>query len=231
MSDYFLPFLMLVRPRHAADRLPFVVAWWRPFAVVAILAMGLGLLSHPLAVSIAVSHLPPSATADDAGQVRRWLDAGLVSRTLLLPLRTAVECGFSALLLLAFSRAFTGRPAGSFRGFFVLSLAASVFLLLGRAVAAGWHWIANDGIPSSPGMILSAAHLFPSVGDYGVILLLTSINLFTLLYLGSVTLGLAVLCRCNAQKAFLVAVAAWTVSTAFSITVLFLLRNAYQIRF
>jgi len=231
MSDYFLPFLMLVRPRQAADRLPSVVAWWRPFAVIAILAMGLCLLSHPLAVSIAVSHLPPSATSDDIAQVREWLIDDLVSRTLLLPLRTAVECACSALLLLAFSRAFTGRTAGSFRGFFVLSLAASIFHLLGRGVSTLWASVINDSLPSSLGTVLSAADLFPTGGDYSIILLLTSINLFTLLYLGSVTLGLAVLCRCSTWKAFLVAVATWTVSTAFSITVLFLLRDAYQLRF
>ena len=76
----------------------------------------------------------------------------------------------------------------------------------------------------------SAFDLFPAVSDYRVVLLLTSINLFTLWYVGSVALGLAVLCRCRIWKAFLVAVAAWTVSTAFSITVLLLLRNAFQFR-
>jgi len=230
MCDYILPFLLAFRPRHAAGCVPDVVAWWRPYAVVALLAMSLGVLSHSLAVTITIAHLPPSATPADVERVREWLGAGLASRTLFLPFRLAVECGLSAMLLLGFSRAFVGRAAGRFRGFFVLSLAASIFPLLGRCAGIIRASIASGNAALSLQPPFSAFDLFPAVTDYRVILLLTSINLFTLWHVGSVTLGLAVLCRCRSWKAFLVAVAAWTVSTAFSITVLLLLRNAFQFR-
>jgi len=230
MSDYLLPFLLAFRPRRAAGRLPDVVAWWRPYAVIAILGMALGVLSHAFAVTMTIAHLPPSATSADVERVREWLEAGLASRSLLLPLRLALECVLSALLLLALSRAFVGHAAGRFRGFFVLTLAASVFPLLGRCAGIIRACMASGDAAVSLQPPFSALDLFPAVADYRVILLLTSINLFTLWYVGSVTLGLAVLCRCRIWKAFLVAVAAWTVSTAFSITVLFLLRNAFQFR-
>ncbi len=230
MSDYLLPFLLAFCPRHAAVCLPDVVAWWRPYAVVALLAMALSVLSHSMAVTTTIAHLPPSATFADGERVREWLGAGLVARTLLLPFRLAAECGLSALLFLALSHAFVGRAAGRFRGFFVLSLAASIFPLLSRSAGIVRAFLTNGSMPPFVQPPFSAAELFPVVADYRVVLLLTSINLFTLWYVGSVTLGLAVLCRCRIWKAFLVAVASWTVSTAFSITVLLLLRNAFQFR-
>jgi hypothetical protein len=230
MSDYFLPFLLALRPWHAARRVPDVIAWWRPLAVVALLTMSLGVLSHPFAVSRAITHLPPSATPADIERVREWLGEDLAARTLLLPFRLAVDCGLSALLLLVFSRAFVGRAAGRFRGFFVLSAAASIFPLLGRCaeLLRAWSSGGNGSLPLFPPF--SVFDLLPATDDYRIMLLLTSINLFTLWYTGSVTLGLAVLCRCKTWKAFLVAVAASTVSTAFSITVLFLFRNAFHFR-
>ncbi len=230
MSDYLLPFLLAFRPRHAAACVPDVVAWWRPFAVVALLAMGLSLLSHSLAVTITIAHLPPSATPADTERVREWLGTDLAGRTVLLPFRLAVECALSALLLLALAHAFVGSSAGRFRGFFVLSLAASIFPLLSRSAAIVRAFFTNGSMPLFVQPPFSSAELFPAVTDYRVILLLTSINLFTLWYMGSVTLGLAVLCRCRIWKAFLVAAASWTVSTAFSITVLLVLRNAFQFR-
>jgi|WetSurMetagenome_2_1015567.scaffolds.fasta_scaffold08364_6 hypothetical protein len=230
MSDYLLPFLLAFRPRHAADSLPDVVAWWRPYAVVALLTMMLSVLSHSFAVAITIAHLPPSATSTDVERIRDWLGAGLAARTFLLPLRVIVECGLSAILLLGLSRAFAGHAAGRFRGFFVLSLAASIFPLLARCAGIIRSSLTSAGTSISLYPPFSAFDLFPAVTDYRVIALLTSLNLFTLWYVGSVTLGLAVLCRCKILKAFLVAVAAWTVSTAFSITVLHLLRNAFQFR-
>jgi hypothetical protein len=230
MSDYLLPFYLAFRPRAAAGLLPDVVAWWRPYAVVALLTMSLGVLSHSVAVTITVAHLPASATPADVERIREWLGAGLAARTLILPLRLMAECGMSALVLLGLSRAFVGHAAGRFRGFFVLSLAASIFPLLGRGAG-----IIRASMPGGNAALLlhppfSALDLFPAVTDYRVYLLLTSANLVTLWYVGSVTVGLAVLCRCRIWKAFLVAVAAWTVSTAFSITVLLLIRNAFQFR-
>jgi hypothetical protein len=230
MSNYLIPFFLAFRPRAAAGLLPDIVAWWRPYAVVALLTMSVGVLSHSVAVTIAIAHLPASATPADVERVREWLGAGLAARTLILPLRLLVECGVSALVFLGLSRAFVGRAAGRFRGFFVLSLAASIFPLLGRGTALIRASITGGNAALLLHPPFSALDLFPAVTDYRVFLLLTSLNLFTLWYVGSVTLGLAVLCRCRIWKAFLVAVASWTVSTAFSITVLLLLRNAFQFR-
>lgn len=230
MSDYLLPFLLVFRPRRTAIRIPHVVAWWRPYLMVALCAVALALMSHTMAVSLVLSRLPSSATPADLNEVRSWLDDGLLSRTLLLPLRVALESSITALLLLAFARAVTGQKSGYYRGFLILSLSTSLIPLLARYGGMLRAHIAGN----APSLVLrpwlSAADLLPAATDYRVTLLLTSINLFTLWYVGSVTLGLAVLCRCNTWKAFLVAVATWTVSTAFSTTAILLLRNAFQFR-
>ena len=228
MSDFLLPFLVAFRPWKGTALIPSMVAWWRPFATAAVLTVLVALLSHRVAVDMTLSHLPPTATPGDVVQVRDWLDAGLPARTLLLPVRFSIECALSALVLLAFSRAFTGRRAGSFRGFFILAAAASIIPLMGRCAGILLSAGLDESIRPFVQVPLSVAALLPRSGDYRVELLLTSLNLTTLWYVGSVTVGVAVLCRCKAWKAVLVAVAAWTVTTVVSITVLSLLRNAFQ---
>jgi hypothetical protein len=227
MSEYLLPFALAIMPRQGANRIPQVAFWWRPLLTAALTATAAALLSHSLAVAITLSHLPPSATADDILKVRQWLAEGVGSRALLIPFRVAGECATMALLLLGFARAFTGRSAGSFRGFFVLSLSASVIPALWRCAGVGWYTLAGGAPQGLIRPLISAADMLPTGSDYRFILLLTSANLSTLWYVGVVAVGLTVLCRCKAGKAILVAVAAWTVSAAFSIIVLLLIRNAF----
>lgn len=230
MSEYLLPVLLAIRPRRAAGLIPSVVAWWRPLLMVAAVGIAAAVFAHRSAVDTTVAHLPPTVSEDQAVQVRQWLDEDLPARLAILPFRAALENALSALVLLAFARAFTGRPAGSFRGFFVLATAASFIPLVGQSLSALWHQIAGGGTAPFLATPLSAAWFLPDTGDYRFTVLLTSANLITLWYVGSVTAGVAVLCRCKAWKAVLVAVAAWTVTAASSITVLSLLRNAFQFR-
>jgi hypothetical protein len=230
MFDYLLPFEVAFRPDRAAGRIPQVTAWWRPCLVTALVAMAVAYVSHSLAVSISITHLPPSATLDDVARVRRWLGEGLGSRMALVPLRFAVESAVTGLLLLGFAHAFIGRSVARFRAFFVLALSASMIPLMYRGASLAWFNAIPSANPTSLGLPLSIADLFPTITDYRIILLLTSANLSTLWYVGCVATGLTVLCRCKAGKAILVAVAAWTVSAAFSIIVLILLRNAYAFR-
>jgi len=230
MSEYLLPIQVAFRPRRAATLIQAVVAWWRPFATVAVASVMVALISHDLAVNLTLSRLPPAASPEDRVQVRNWLDTGLPARTLLLPVRLAAESGLNALILLAFARAFTSRHSGSFRGFFVLSVSAAMIPLLGRCAAILAATAGVGGPSSFLAPPFSLATVLPPTGDYRFDVLLTSVNVSTLWYVGSVTPGVTVLCRCKAWKAVLVAVAAWTVSTASSITVLALLRNAFQFR-
>jgi hypothetical protein len=230
MSDYLHPFEVAFRPHRGARRLPQLTAWWRPYAVTGLVAMALAFLSHSLAVTFMVAHLPPSATPDDVVRIRQWLGEGLASRVALIPLRLAAESAITGLLLMGFAHAFVGRSVARFRGFFVLSLSAALIPLLFKGASLAWSSLAPGAGPTAIGIPFSAADLLPSFTDYRIILLLTSANLSTLWYVGSVATGLTVLCRCRAGKAILVAVAAWTVSTAFSIIVLLLLRNAYAFR-
>jgi hypothetical protein len=228
MSEYLLPFLVAFRPGMAARRIPHVVAWWRPFGSVVVIAVLVSLFSHGYAVEQTLSHLPPTATPDDRIQVRDWLNAGLPARTLLIPIRLAAEYGSIALIILAFSRALTGRRVGSYRGFFVLSVSAGLIPYLGQFAAILLAGSGTGGSTASLFSPFSIAALLPPTGEYGLNLLLTAINLITLWSVGSVTTGVTVLCRCKAWKAVLVAVAAWTVYTALSISALSLLRNTFH---
>jgi hypothetical protein len=230
MFDYLIPFEVAFRPVRAAVRISHTASWWRPYVVTALMATAIALLSHSLAVSITISHLPPSATPEDAARIGQWLGEGLASKIALVPLKLAVESAVTGLMLLGFAHAFIGRSVARFRGFFILSVSATMIPLLCRGAGVAWYSAVPGSIPTSFGIPFSAADLFPSISDYRIILLLTSANLSTLWYVGSVATGLTVLCRCRAGKAILVAVAAWTVSAAFSIIVLLLLRNAYAFR-
>jgi hypothetical protein len=204
-----------------------MVAWWRPYITIVVVSACVTLASHPLVTTATVAHLPPTATPDDVDRVRAWLDQGLVPELLLMPLRIAAESLLFSFLLLAFSRAMLGSHSGSFRSSFTIILNSSAIPLLGRT-AALLREIVRGETPRMLMVPFSLADLIPGAGDYRLILLLTSLNLFTLWHVGIVTLGLNVLCKCKAWKAFLVAVAAWTVSAAFSIAVLFLLRRAFH---
>ncbi len=228
MSDYLLPFRLAFTPRSATPGIASLAAWWRPFITMAALTILVALLSHSMAVNLTLAHLPPTATPDDRAQVKEWLDAGLPARTLLLPLRFSMECALSGIMLLVLARAFIGRQTGSFRSFFILSSTTAVVPLMGRVAGFIISLGATPGSTRFLAMPFSAALLVPTEGDYRIQLLLTSLNLITLWYVGLVTVGVAVLCRCKAWKAILVAVAAWTVTTVVSITVLALLRNAFR---
>ena len=228
MFEYLFPLLALVHPGAVSRKITRVLAWWRPLVAVALCAVCVGVAGHSIITTAVVAHLPRSATPEDIIQVRAWLDADLLPRTLLLPVRVGAESALGGFLLLLLARGFLGGTGEAFKGYFVLSLVASAIPLFGRL--AGIVVTLTRG--GASGALLAApwtlASVFPGEQDYRAILLLTSLNLFTLWYVCFLTLGLAVLCTCKVWKAFLVAVAAWTLSAAFSTAVLVLLRSAFQ---
>jgi hypothetical protein len=228
MSDYLLPLLSLVRPGAACLTIPRVLTWWRPVATGALCAACVAVAGHATIARAVVAHLPHSATPEDVIQVRAWLDADLLPRTVLLPVRVGAESALGGFLLLILARGFLGGSGGTFRGCFVLSLVASVIQLAGRLAAIVFSLIHGGSSGSLFAVPWTLASAFPGERDYRAILLLTSLNLFTLWHVCFLTLGLAVLCTCKVWKAFLVAVTAWTLSAAFSTAVLVLLRSAFQ---
>jgi hypothetical protein len=228
MSDYLLPFLFAFRPGQASRRIATGNVWWQPAVGALFLAVATAFVSHSLAVSITIAHLPPSAGPQDVARVRTWLAEALVPRLLFIPVRVVMECGVSGLLLLGFVRAFTGRPGGSFRGLFALSLCASAIPLFWRGFGMLWG-MAVPSMSGHPSLtpVLSLADLVGPGLDFRARLLLTSLNLSTLWSVGAVAVGVTVLCGCRTGKAILAAFAVWTVSTTFSIVTLLLIRNAY----
>jgi len=131
MSDYLLPFLALARPRTASRAIPRVLAWWRPLVAVALCAVCVGVAGHSIITTAVVAHLPRSATPEDIIQVRAWLDADLLPRTLLLP----SGLGRNRLWGIPFAAPGQRLPGGTgeaFKGYFVLSLVASAIPLFGR---------------------------------------------------------------------------------------------------
>jgi hypothetical protein len=135
MFEYLFPLLALVHPGAVSRKITRVLAWWRPFVTVALCAACVGVAGHPVITTTVIAHLPRSATPEDLVQVHAWLDADLLPRTLLLPVRVGAESAVGGLLLLVLSKALWGGTGEAFKGYFVLSLVGSVIPRAGQLAA------------------------------------------------------------------------------------------------
>ncbi len=227
MSEHLYPLLLPVRPARTGRLLRSAPRWFFSFCILAAGAVLLEFVTHSTDVSRTLSHLPSSATSEEREVVRADLDATLALRAAILPLELvaawSVRAALFALLLHAFG---TGVPP---RAKHLMSIAVGgggidIIERLAQAVYAVLPGVAAGEPAIMPWSLLA---LTGHTGSYTLGLLLTSINMFTLWYVGTVGWALSVLCNVHKHKAVLIAGAVWAVSAGSTIVLLDLLRNAY----
>ena len=219
-----------MRPRVVAARLAAAPRWGAAFLLLAGMAVLLQALSFHAVTSATLAHLPASATPEDQRRIVDFLAEELPYRLAFLPFRLLAGWWATGWLLYAcLSLVGTSKPARITHCFALEVHAETVWVIAGAAtlllplVFPAWSTGADPAPP------LNAAQLAGPGLDERLHLLLTSINFFTLWYVVAVGAGISVLFGVRKRKAFLVAAAVWAASTGFSITVLYLLRNAFSL--
>jgi len=230
MSDFFSPLRFVMQPRVVAARLAAAPRWGTAFLFLAGLTMLLQALSSDAVTSATIAHLPASATPEDQRRIVDFLAEELPFRLAVLPFRLLAGWWATGWLMYAcMSLVGASKPVQIAHCFALEVHAEAVWVIAGtaalmqRLVFPAWSTVAD------PAPALNAAQFAGPGLDERLHLLLTSINFFTLWYVVVIGAGISVLFGVRKRKAFLVAAAVWAASTGFSITVLYLLRNAFSL--
>jgi hypothetical protein len=208
---------ILLRPRRAAERLRARPRWLGPFLFLALLSVILYGLRFESQVDDVLRHLPPSADLSAREQTRQALRGDLWRECLFLPYRLALGWGGFACVLFLSGRAFTRDRTALYRHVLALEIHAEVILLF-------------------PALFLLAGIPLPSLGlafpgeSRGFLLdsLLRVTNCFTLWYILTLSVGMAVLFGLRTRTAFLVVAVCWGMTESLNLGVLNLLTRSFH---
>ena len=227
MSEHLSPLLLPFRPALAGMVLRSAPRWFFSFCILAAAAVLLEFVTHTRDVSETLAHLPSSATAEEREVVRADLDSTLPLRAAILPLQHLAAWSVRAILLTLLLHAFgTGVPPRT-KHLMSIAVGSGGIDIIERLAQAVYAGIPGAGPGEAVILPWSLLALTGPTGSYALTLLLTSINMFTLWYVGTVGWALSVLCSVHKHKAVLIAGAVWAVSAGSTIVLLDLLRNAY----
>ena len=227
MSEHLSPLLLPFRPALAGMVLRSAPRWFFSFCILAAAAVLLEFVTHTRDVSETLAHLPSSATAEEREVVRADLDSTLPLRAAILPLQHLAAWSVRAILLTLLLHAFgTGVPPRT-KHLMSIAVGSGAIDTIERLAQTMYAGISDAGAGEALVLPWSLLALTGPTGSYALTLLLTSINMFTLWYVGTVGWALSVLCSVHKHKAVLIAGAVWAVSAGSTIVLLDLLRNAY----
>jgi hypothetical protein len=191
----------------------------------------LEILAHPARVEQTLAHIPPTATEAEHAIVRDELDASMPWDLAIMPVKEVAGIAAGTVVLGLILLAFGSGKQPRYSLLFTLcaGLAGIGVLEKGAEILLISFSGQGSGLPVFPWSALAVMEA-PST-SYATGLLLTTINLFTLWYVGALAWALAVLCNISKAHAVLTAVAFRAVTAGCAIAVLHLLRNAYAFTF
>jgi hypothetical protein len=226
MYSHLAPLGVPVLPGWAAQKIKVHPHWLLPSILIVLLSGALGVISHPVRVQQTIAHIPRSATPEELAIVRSDLDASLPGNISILPFKITATGALEAVVLGLLLAGFGTGDRPRFAQLFALCIGlAGIGILEGAAeVTCLWLLPFPNSMPVLP---WSALALAPAGQTYAAGLLLTSLNLFTLWYVGALAWALTVLCSIRKSKAVLIAIAVRAVTAGSTIALLHLLRNAY----
>lgn len=231
MFDRLAPIVLPFVPARAATRIGHAPHWAMPLVVVVLAQIVIGLIGHPVRVEQTLAHIPRSATQAELTTVRDELERALPWDLAVLPLKEAAGAATGAVVLGLVVGALGIGQRPRFAMLFALYIGLSGIGIVEKGaeiafLSATGHLSALPPYPWS-GLVFTGSRAV----SYPVGLLLTTINLFTLWYVGALARALAVLCNISKAHAVLIAVVFWAVTAGCAIAVLHLLRNAYVFTF
>ncbi len=203
-------------------------SWGAAFVLLALIMCAIELLAHEQRVQWTLAALPPSVGPAQAADVRSVLTRDLPGRILLLPLQLFVIVWMKTLLLSLILHALQGTLPVRLPHLFCIMVGVSGIDIL-EAIAP-----LVVGIPggpfsgaAAPWSVAGLARIDPHTPPGA---LLTSLNIFTLWYIGVLGWGISVLTNIRKRKAFLAAAVVSIVSTGSAVVLLHLLSTAYGFR-
>ncbi len=208
---------LLYRPRRASRQLRNKPRWLGVFLCLALSSSVLYGIRYESQINSVVLHLPGSADSGAREQIRQTLRDDLWRECLFLPYRLALGWGgFACLLYLSGIALRHGHTAG-YRHVLALEVHAEVILLF-----PALNSLAGLPIPS---LLL----LFPGA-NRGFLLdsLLPAVNFFTLWYVLTLSVGMAVLFELRHRAALLVVAVCWGLSECLNAGVLNLLIRSFH---
>jgi hypothetical protein len=198
--------------------------WLSILLVLSVVAVLIEILMHSYLVESVLQHLPPSATAQDKLLVAQALKQELIVRAAFLPIRLLIGWTFFALLLYSICRFLIPQNIFRFIQIFVLEIRAEFILMLARVATLIGFIVNSSAINSRITVPFSLAYFFPAT-DYSIFAFLNSINIFSIMYITFLTVGISVLCNVTKRKALFIVIVVWGVSVLFNIVLLTVFRD------
>ncbi len=225
MSEHLLAWVVPFRPAWAALRIRKAPHWLLSFCILAAIAGMIEVAAHPRSVMATLAHLPPSATASERRVVQEDLEAALPLRVSILPAQLLLRWSARALIVYMLLLAFGAGTPPRGKHLMSISVGVGVVEICERILETVYH--ISVFAPDTAAYPWTALALAGGVSRYTSALLLTSLNMFTLWFVGAMGWALSVLCGISRIKAVLIAATAWAVAAGCNIALLHLLRNAY----
>jgi len=225
------PNTMKSLPRRAILHLKQHPRWLLAFVL---LNMGLGAIElgmHPLFRQTAFQRLPAAATAEDRAVLSEMLQEQLPLRLAFLPVRNALAWGLFGLCLYYTALALGPLEPVRFVQVFALEVWAESTAALEALATLIRAWMDPSG--SARGLIappFSLQGVLPALNGLELHTLLSSLNVFTVLYLAVLTGGMAVLGGFRPGRALLVVGCVWGVTVILNVAALSALRGLLQLR-
>ena len=205
--------------------------WIGAFLLLAMMSVGLIILTERQTAAAVLARLPSSATPSDNDAAVSMLSETLVARSLFEPIRLLAGWSAFAGILFVFVRTLSPPEPVRYLRLFALEVHAEAALLVGRIAAAVSAMLGHASAwPEGGAAPYSAALLVPSTHSFTLLSLLSSANIFTLWYVVLLAAGLRVLCGITIRTAALVALGAWALSVLFDTGIFTLLIDTLHLR-
>jgi len=205
--------------------------WLLAFLLLNTVLGAIALGMHPLLRESAFQHLPPGATAEDREVLSEMLQEQLPLRIAFLPVRNAMAWGLFGLCLYYMALALGPLEPVRFVQVFALEVWAESTAALEALATLLRAWLnpsgVERGLSAPPFSLLS---LLPGLDGLELHALLSSLTVFSVLYLAVLTGGMVTLCGFRTRRALLLVVCVWGVSAMLNVATLSSIRDLLHLR-
>lgn len=202
--------------------------WLGRFLLLSAMSTVMYVLMHPYSLQAMLAHLPPSATAEEKEIVAQSLRAELPSRCAFLPIRLLIGWSTFALALFVASKSFMPTAPLRLKRIFSLEVLAEG-ANIGAQVTAYIYLVMRDEPVNATYIVPFSIAAFVSADTFGMFSLLNSLNFFTLLYIGILTVGLSEQSGFSRTKSFFIVLLTWSAYLLLNIGAIILLRDTMHL--